>query len=304
MSPGAGRSALEGAVPGGSADVVGCALVAAVPLYVVATPIGNLHDLTARAREVLAACDGVVAEDTRHTGQLLKHLGIEKKPFHALPAYDEARRADAILDLLGKGASLALVTDAGTPAVSDPGALLVRRAVEHGVPVVPVPGPSAAISAVSVSGFAQPRFHFAGFLPRKPKARSAMLDELRSLRAQLVFYESPHRLAATLRDLQAALGNRPALVARELTKLHEELARGTLSELAGRFSGEVRGEVVVVVSGAPEEQAEEDPADLEREVRERLLRGERPKQIAEALSGSHGKREIYQLALTLKEQSS
>ena len=239
-----------------------------MPLYVVATPIGNLQDLTARAREVLASCDGVVAEDTRYTGQLLKHLGIEKKPFHALPAYDEARRAEAILDRLGQGASLALVTDAGTPAVSDPGALLVRRAVEQGVPVVPVPGPSAAIAAVSVSGFTE-----------------------------------PHRLAATLRDLRSTLGDRPAVVARELTKVHEELSRGTLSQLAGRFSGEVRGEVVVVVSGAPEaEQAGEDPADLEREVRERLSRGERPKDIAEALSGSHAKREVYQLALKLKER--
>ncbi|MFL5310277.1 MAG: 16S rRNA (cytidine(1402)-2'-O)-methyltransferase [Myxococcales bacterium] len=275
----------------------------AVPLYVVATPIGNLRDMTARAREVLASCDAVVAEDTRHTGQLLKHLGIEKKPFHALPGYDEARRADAILDRLRLGASLALVTDAGTPAVSDPGALLVRRAAEEGIAVVPIPGPSAAIAAVSVSGFAQPRFHFAGFLPRKPGPRSAMLGELRPLRAQLVLYESPHRLAATLRDLQAALGDRPALVARELTKVHEELARGTLAQLAGRFSGEVRGEVVLVVSGAPEEeQAEEDPADLEREVRERLSRGERPKDIAEALSTSHPKREVYQLALRLKER--
>ena len=274
-----------------------------MPLYVVATPIGNLQDLTTRAREVLASCDGVVAEDTRYTGQLLKHLGIEKKPFHALPAYDEARRAEAILDRLGQGASLALVTDAGTPAVSDPGALLVRRAVEQGVPVVPVPGPSAAIAAVSVSGFTEPRFHFAGFLPRKAGARSAMLDELRALRAQLVFYESPHRLAATLRDLRSTLGDRPAVVARELTKVHEELSRGTLSQLAGRFSGEVRGEVVVVVSGAPEaEHAGEDPADLEREVRERLSRGERPKDIAEALSGSHAKREVYQLALKLKER--
>src|SRR5439155_14522086 len=138
---------------------------------------------------------------------------------HALPAYDEARRSDAILDRLRQGASLALVTDAGTPAVSDPGALLVRRAVEQGVPVIPIPGPSAAISAVSVSGFAQPRFHFVGFLPRKTKVRNAMLEELRPLRAQLVFYESPHRLAVTLRELQAAFGDRPALVARELTKV-------------------------------------------------------------------------------------
>ncbi|HKC59362.1 MAG TPA: 16S rRNA (cytidine(1402)-2'-O)-methyltransferase [Myxococcales bacterium] len=272
-----------------------------MPLYVVATPIGNLQDLTERAREVLAACDAVVAEDTRHTGQLLKHLGIEKKPFLALPAYDEAGRADALLRRLAEGSSLALVTDAGTPGISDPGALLVRRAVEQGYPVVPVPGPSAAISAVSVSGFAQPRFHFAGFLPRKVKARAGMLDELRPLRAQLVFYESPHRLAATLGDLQAALGDRPALVARELTKVHEELARGTLSQLAARFSNEVRGEIVIVVSGASAvEEEQEDPSDLEREVRERLERGERPKEIAEALSGRHGKREVYQLALKLK----
>jgi len=274
-----------------------------VPLYVVATPIGNLQDVTDRAREVLAACDGVVAEDTRYSGQLLKHLGIEKKPFHSLPAYDEARRADAIVERLARGESLALVTDAGTPAVSDPGAMLVRRAVERGVPVVPVPGASAAVAAVSVSGFLQARFHFAGFLPRKARARSEVLAELRGLRAQLVFYESPHRLAATLEDLAAALGDRAAMVARELTKVHEELSRGTLSQLAGRFSGEVRGEVVVVVSGAPEaEQAGEDPADLEREVSERLSRGERPKDIAEALSGSHAKREVYQLALKLKER--
>ncbi len=269
----------------------------------VATPIGNLQDVTARAREVLRGCDAVVAEDTRHSGQLLKHLGIEKKPFLSLPAFDEAHRLGPILKQLGEGATLALVTDAGTPAVSDPGALLVRRAVEQGVPVVPVPGASAAVAAVSVSGFSEPRFHFAGFLPRKGKARSAMLAELRPLRAQIVLYESPHRLAGTLRELSSALGDRPALVARELTKVHEELARGTLSQLADRFSGEVRGEVVVVVSGAPSEAEEDDAEELEREVRARLSRGERPKEIAAALSGGHPKREVYQLALKLKEGS-
>src|SRR5207237_8687967 len=131
-----------------------------------------------RGREVLAACDGVVAEDTRYSGQLLKHLGIEKKPFHSLPAYDEARRADAIVERLARGESLALVTDAGTPAVSDPGAMLVRRAVERGVPVVPVPGASAAVAAVSVSGFLQPRVHFAGLLPRTAQARAALLAKI------------------------------------------------------------------------------------------------------------------------------
>jgi 16S rRNA (cytidine1402-2'-O)-methyltransferase len=171
--------------------------------------------------------------------------------------------------------------------------------VEEGVQVVPIPGASAAIAAVSVSGFAEGRFHFAGFLPRKASHRAGMLDELRSLRAQLVFYEAPQRLRDTLVELRSALGDREALVARELTKLHEELARGPLSKLAEHFSDEVRGEVVIVVSGAPE-AAPADPAELEREVRERLARGDRPKEIAEALSGRFPKRAVYQLALTLK----
>jgi 16S rRNA (cytidine1402-2'-O)-methyltransferase len=179
--------------------------------------------------------------------------------------------------------------------------MLVRRAVEKGIPVVPVPGPSAAIAAVSVSGFVQPSFHFAGFLPRKSSARAAVLSQLRPLHAQLVFYESPHRLGATLRELATALGDRPALVARELTKLHEELARGTLSELAARFAGDVRGEIVIVVSGSADQGARENADDMEAEVRQRVERGERPKDIAEALSAHFSKREVYQLALKLKK---
>ena len=268
-------------------------------LYVVATPIGNLGDLTDRAREVLAACDGVVAEDTRHSGQLLAHFGISGKPFLSLPAFDEAARADAIVERLVAGQSLALVTDAGTPAVSDPGALLVRRAVERGVQVVPIPGASAAVAAVSVTGFAEGRFHFVGFLPRKASHRDEMLRELAPLRAQLVFYESPQRLRETLLELKGALGDRAALVARELTKVHEELARGSLSQLAEHFAGEVRGEVVVVTAGAGE-AAPADPAALEAEVRERLARGERPRDISEALAGRYARREVYQLALKLK----
>ena len=272
-----------------------------MPLYVVATPIGNLQDLTARAREILSTCDGVVAEDTRHSEKLLRHLGV-RKALHSLPAFDEQARADGILSRLASGASLALVTDAGTPAVSDPGSILVRKAVAQGIPVIPVPGPSAAIAAVSVSGFPETRFHFAGFLPRKQKTRGEMLGELRALRSQLVFYESPQRLGETLRELHGALGDRTALVARELTKVHEELARGTLSELATRFAGETRGEIVIVVSGAGVPEAA-DPAELEQEVRDRLARGERPKGIAEALGPAHRKREVYQLALRLQEES-
>jgi 16S rRNA (cytidine1402-2'-O)-methyltransferase len=269
-----------------------------MPLYVVATPIGNLGDISARAREVLAACDAVVAEDTRHSAKLLRHLGLHK-PLLSLPAFDEAARTGPLLRRLLAGESLALVTDAGTPAVSDPGGILVRRAVEEGVAVVPIPGASAAVAAVSVSGFAEGRFHFAGFLPRKASDRARMLAELQPLRAQLVFYESPQRLSRTLTDLRAALGDRPALVARELTKLHEELARGALSALEERFAGEVRGEVVVVVSGAPEGPPA-DPAELESEIRSRLGRGEHPREIAEALSATHSKRAVYQLALKLK----
>ena len=270
-----------------------------MPLYVVATPIGNLRDLTERAREVLAACDAVVAEDTRHSGQLVKRLGLQK-PFISLPAFDEAARVAPIVRRLQDGASLALVTDAGTPAVSDPGSLLVREAIAAGVQVVPVPGPSAVIAAVSVSGFPEGRFHFAGFLPRKSSARDEMLSEIKHLRAQLAFYESPQRLRETLLELKAALGDRPALVARELTKVHEELARGTLSELAEHFSNEVRGEIVIVVSGARED-APEDPKALEEEVRARLARGERPKEISEALSGRYPKRAVYQMAIKLKD---
>jgi len=273
-----------------------------MPLFVVATPIGNLGDLTDRAREVLAACDAVVAEDTRHSGQLLHRLGI-KKPFLSLPAFDEGARTEPIVRRLLEGQSLALVTDAGTPAVSDPGALLVRRAAEAGVPIIPIPGPSAVVAAVSVSGFLEGRFHFAGFLPRKASQRAELLAELRGLRSQLVFYESPQRVGETLLDLAAALGDRPALVARELTKLHEELARGTLTQLAERFAFEVRGELVLVVSGAPQEVPAADPAGLEREVRARLQRGERPKEIALSLSDAHGKREVYQLALKLRDES-
>ena len=273
-----------------------------MPLYVVATPIGNLGDLTERARQTLSDCDAVVAEDTRRTSQLLHHFGL-KKPLLSLPAFDEAARAAPLIERLKSGQSLALATDAGTPAISDPGGLLVRLAVEAGVTVVPIPGACAAVAAVSVSGFPEGRFHFAGFLPRKGKERLAMMAELSPLRAQLVFYESPHRLADTLADLAAALGDRPALVARELTKLHEELARGRLTELATRFAGEVKGEVVIVVAGAPEAIPALLGADeLEAEVRARVGRGERPKEIAEALA-THGKREVYAMAVRIKDEA-
>ncbi len=272
-----------------------------MPLFIVATPIGNLGDVTARARETLAACDAVVAEDTRHTEKLLRHLEVHK-PLLSLPAFDEAARLPALVRRLQEGQALALCTDAGTPGISDPGALLVRAAIEAGISVIPIPGPSAVAAAVSASGFLEGRFHFAGFLPRAGPERAELLHELKSLRAQLVFYEAPNRLHQTLLDLQSALGDRPALVARELTKLHEELARGALSELAARFAGEVRGECAIVVSGAPAQPELPDRSRLEAAIRARLANGERPKEIAEALALEYGKREVYQLALKLRNE--
>ena len=273
-----------------------------MPLFIVATPIGNLGDITARAREVLASCDAIVAEDTRHSDKLLRHISVHK-PLISLPAFDEAARIPSIVQRLTDGQSLALITDAGTPAISDPGALLVRAAVEAGISIVPIPGPCAAAAAVSASGFPEGRFHFAGFLPRTGPERAALLQELKSLRSQLVFYEAPNRLRDTLVDLKTALGDRPAMVARELTKLHEELARGLLSQLEIHFNEEVRGECAIVVSGAPLEVEKRDPAILENEIRARLSKGERPKEIAEALALEHGKREVYQLALKLRNEA-
>jgi 16S rRNA (cytidine1402-2'-O)-methyltransferase len=274
-----------------------------MPLYVVATPIGNLGDLTERAREVLARCDAVIAEDTRHSGNLLKHLGITK-PLNSLPAFDETARVEPLVRRLREGESLALVTDAGTPAVSDPGAVLVRRAVEEGVQVIPVPGASAAIAAVSVSGFPEGRFHFAGFLPRKASHRAAMLAEMRELRAQLVFYESPQRLARTLAELQSALGDRPAVVARELTKLHEEVQRGDLATLAQHYAGdaETRGEIVVVIAPPEPSETATDASSLDALLRDALARLSVKEAVGEiaAVTG-RPRREVYQRALALSK---
>jgi 16S rRNA (cytidine1402-2'-O)-methyltransferase len=272
-------------------------------LFVVATPIGNLGDLTARAAEVLRAVPHIAAEDTRHTRVLLDHLGVGTRPV-SLPAFDERGRADAVLRPVVEGADLALVTDAGTPAISDPGGALVARAIELGIPVVPIPGACAAVAAVSASGLPADRFAFLGFLPRKGQGRAQLLEQVRTLPLALVLYESPHRIAETCADLAAVLGDRRALVARELTKLHEELLRGTLSALAERLGqGAVRGEIVLVVEGAAEVEAEvlSDEA-LELEIRRQLAQGDRPikeiaKQLAEALG--RPKREIYELALKL-----
>ena len=223
-------------------------------LYLVATPIGNMGDISARAREILAAAGVVAAEDTRHSGRLLRELGLER-PLLSLHEHNEKARAVELVARLRAGESVALVSDAGTPLVSDPGYPLVRAAVEAGIAVVPVPGPCAAIAALSASGLPGERFCFEGFLPARAAARRQRLAELASEPRTLVLYEAPHRIAACLADLAAALGGeRRACVAREITKLHETFYRASLGELAARARADAdlqRGEAVVVVEGAP-----------------------------------------------------
>jgi 16S rRNA (cytidine1402-2'-O)-methyltransferase len=258
-------------------------------LYVVATPIGNLGDLSPRAAEVLRTVRAVAAEDTRRTLKLFAHLGVSPPELLSLPAFDERARVARLVERLRGGEAMALCTDAGTPGLADPGAALVAAAWEAGVPVVPVPGPSAALAALSVSGFPADRFHFAGFLPRKGGAREEALRALAAIPTTLVVYEAGNRTRATLEDLSRVLGDREALVGRELTKLHEELARGRLSELAARFSGEVLGEVTVVVSGEDTPRpAAPPPEALEAELARRLAAGEAPTAIAREVARARG----------------
>lgn len=227
-------------------------------LYVVATPIGNLGDVSRRVQETLTTCDVIAAEDTRRTGQLLAHLGV-RRPLVSLHAHNEAQRAEGLLERLLGGASVALVSDAGTPLVSDPGARLVAEAVRAGVVVVPVPGPSAVLAALVGSGFAADRFVFEGFLPRKGGERRARLAALGPETRVTVLYESPRRIRRTLADLLEALGgSRRIAVGRELTKLHEEFVRARLDDLVedeATLARLERGELVIVIEGAAPDAA-------------------------------------------------
>jgi len=217
-------------------------------LYLVATPIGNLADITYRAVQVLKDVDVIACEDTRHTHKLLQHYGISTKTI-SYHEHNEGQRAVELVSLLENGKSVAVVSDAGTPGISDPGFRLVSKAVEEGIAVIPIPGPSALISAIIASGLPTDEFLFAGFLSARSGQRRTRLAELRNVPATLLFYEAPHRVAAMLKDCLEVLGEREAAVARELTKIHEEIRRGRLSELHQHYSNdrEPRGEFVVVV---------------------------------------------------------
>ena len=218
-------------------------------LYLVATPIGNLADITHRALQILNDVDLIACEDTRHTNKLLNHYGITTKTI-SYHEHNEQQRATHLIEKLKEGTDIAVVSDAGTPSISDPGFRLVRAAIENDITVVPVPGPSALISALIAAGLPTDEFFFAGFLPSRPNARRARLTELQSVPGTLIFYEAPHRLATTLKDALEVLGEREVVVARELTKLHEEIRRGRLSQLAADYAdqkNDIRGEIVLLI---------------------------------------------------------
>jgi 16S rRNA (cytidine1402-2'-O)-methyltransferase len=218
-------------------------------LFLVATPIGNLSDITHRALQVLKDVDLIACEDTRHTHKLLSHYGISTKTI-SYHEHNEQQRTAHLIQMLQQGSSIAVVSDAGTPSISDPGFRLVRAAIENDITVVSVPGPSALISALVPAGLPTDEFFFGGFLPSRSNARRARLNELRSVPGTLIFYEAPHRLAATLKDAYEILGEREAVVARELTKVHEEIKRGRLSDLAADYTDEkkdIRGEIVLLI---------------------------------------------------------
>ena len=270
-------------------------------LYVVATPIGNLEDVTLRALRVLREADLVLAEDTRRTRVLLEQHGIPARP-KSLHAHHEAERSGQVLGTLAEGRAVALVSDAGTPLISDPGERLVQAAIGAGHAVVPVPGASAVLSALVVSGLPTSRFAFLGFLPRKAGERRRLLELHCDSSATLVLFESPKRVAATLEALEGILGDRPACLARELTKLHEAVARGRLSTLRERFEDGARGEVTLVVGGAEPQRLAS--AELEEAVRRLLDEGVQAKAIAAALAprAEATRSEVYALAVRLAEE--
>jgi 16S rRNA (cytidine1402-2'-O)-methyltransferase len=279
-------------------------------LYLVGTPIGNLEDITARAIRILGEVAVIAAEDTRQTRKLLHHFNIQTQliSYHE---HNQRTAGPAIIERILAGDSVALVTDAGMPAISDPGEDLVRLALEAGIRVEPIPGPTAFVTALVVSGLPTDRFAFDGFLPTKKKEREAALERLKREERTVLLYEAPHRLIETLADLDRVLGARPMAAARELTKLHEEVVRGTPAELLAHFRERApRGEFVLVIGGATEAAGEAaaetwTPTGLKVAVDELVASGLHPnaamKQVAERYGLS--KREVYQTLLALREEA-
>jgi 16S rRNA (cytidine1402-2'-O)-methyltransferase len=264
-------------------------------LFLVGTPIGNLSDLSKRAVETLQLVDFIACEDTRQTAKLLASCGISK-PMRSYHEHNEAARAVEFAAELAAGRRIALVSDGGMPLLSDPGYRLVRAAIEAGAAVVPVPGANAAVSALAASGLPTDSYYFGGFLPAKGGARRAALEAARTIPATLIFYEAPHRLLESLEDAREVLGDRQCAVARELTKVHEEIVRGRISEVAADFASRpaIKGEITVVIDRtAPLEEG--GAADLAAEVAEREAGGESRMEAIKAVAKRRGigKREVY-----------
>ncbi len=287
-------------------------------LYLVATPIGNLDDLTVRAGKILATVDLVLAEDTRRTRKLLNHLGV-RRPMRSLHEHNERELLGELIGRLGAGESMALVSDAGTPLLSDPGFPLVRAALDAGIDVVPIPGASSLLAALTASGLPTDRFLFVGYMPRKSRARATLLRSLTEEPGTLVILESPRRLARSLADAAEILGERPVSIARELTKVHEEFIRGTLPEVAARLVDvELRGEITVCVAGcgyrfeepdiSPEARRERvaslDGTELSRRFEELLATGTQRGAALKQLARECGvpRREVYKLLMIEPEE--
>lgn len=270
-------------------------------LFIVPTPIGNLEDITLRALRVLKEVDLIAAEDTRHTQHLLNHYGI-RTTLTSYHEHNEREKAQTLVDRIKDGANIALVSDAGTPAIADPGFRLVAAAIAAGVQIVPLPGAAALATVLSASGLPTDRFLFEGFLPAKKAERKAKLQALREQTATLIFYEAPHRLLDTLNDIRQQLGDRRLVVAREVSKVHEEFLRGAVSGIIDQLTDrEVKGEITLVVHGATGD-ARVSEEQLRTDIRRLTDEHVGVKEIAELLGERYGlaKREVYRLALELK----
>lgn len=271
-------------------------------LYIVATPIGNLEDMTFRAVRILKEADLIAAEDTRHSRKLLSHFGI-KTPLTSYFDHNQTLKGEQILDMLLAGKNIALISDAGTPCISDPGYQLVHDALKHGLKVVPIPGACAAITALAAAGLPTDSFYFAGFPPAKSGKRRSFLAPLAALSATIILYEAPHRLLATLGDIAEVMGKRQIAIARELTKIYEEFITGELPDIIEQISkGKERGELVILIAAAKEQDKEADAHSVEEQLRGLLAKGYSVKDAATmtAVATGQPRRLLYAQALSLR----
>ncbi len=270
----------------------------------VATPIGNLEDITTRAVRILREVELIAAEDTRHTKKLLRHLNIQRR-LECYFEHNKLTKLDTILEALEKG-DVALVSDAGTPALNDPGYELVKAVLDAGHQVSPVPGPSAPLAALVASGLPTDRFLYLGYLPRKESQRVRFLGEVRDLPYTLVCLEAPHRLVATLEDLLAVMGDRQISVARELTKLHEEIFRGTIAEAVTHYGeSPVMGEITLVITGASKRAAKWSSEQVDSVIRDALAKGELPARVAGDVAAKSGwkRRDLYKIITEIQKKT-